>query len=305
MKEALVRFNRRIKRMPHRNVLVFVHGYNTRFEEAVYRLAQIVHDSGAPTLPVLFTWPSRGKLLAYGYDRESANYSRDALEAVFKNLQDDPAVAEITVLAHSMGNWVAMEALRQMSIRYGRIAPKIRHVMLAAPDVDVDVFRRQIREIGKSRPPFTLMVSQDDRALSLSSSVWGSTARLGSIDPKAEPYRTQLKQEGLTVIDLTTEASGDKLNHGKFAESPIVVRMIGQQIAGQKLDDGHPGLGDSLGLIATRTAGAVGRATSIAIAAPVSIIDGRTREGLGEQFEDLGKQMGLPDKGGRTAPAPQ
>jgi esterase/lipase superfamily enzyme len=57
-------------------VLVFVHGFNNRFDDAVYRFAQIVHDSRAPVIPILFTWPSRGelRLRAYTYDRESANY---------------------------------------------------------------------------------------------------------------------------------------------------------------------------------------------------------------------------------------
>jgi esterase/lipase superfamily enzyme len=61
-----------------------VHGFNNRFDDAVYRFAQIVHDSKVPAIPVLFTWPSRGemKLRAYTYDRESANYSRDALESL-------------------------------------------------------------------------------------------------------------------------------------------------------------------------------------------------------------------------------
>jgi len=59
-----------------RHVLVFVHGFNNKFEDAVFRFAQIVHDSGAEVAPVLFTWPSRGSVLAYGYDRESTNYHK-------------------------------------------------------------------------------------------------------------------------------------------------------------------------------------------------------------------------------------
>ena len=65
---------------PNSQVLVFVHGFNNRFEDAVFRFAQIIHDSRADVAPVLFTWPSKGSVFAYGYDRESANYSRDALE---------------------------------------------------------------------------------------------------------------------------------------------------------------------------------------------------------------------------------
>jgi esterase/lipase superfamily enzyme len=64
-------------------VLIFVHGYNNRFGDAVFRFAQLVHDSDAEVSPILFTWPSRGSLFAYGYDRESAGLSRDAHVNVF------------------------------------------------------------------------------------------------------------------------------------------------------------------------------------------------------------------------------
>lgn len=291
--QALSRFHTRLKQTRHRNVLLFVHGYNTRFDEAVFRLAQISHDTKAPALPLLFTWPSRGQLTAYAYDRESANYSRDALEAVLQALQKDPAVGEISILAHSMGNWVTLEALRQMSIRNGRIGSKIASVMLAAPDVDVDVFRRQIDIIGEKRAPFIVFVSRDDRALALSSRLWGGASRLGSIDPTSEPTRSQLAQSNVQVVDLTTEESLDPTNHGRFANSPQVAQLIGRRLAGgQTLSDGQAGVGESIGLVATGAAGAVGRAASIAVSAPISIVDGRTREGLGEQFRDLGGQIG-------------
>ena len=68
-----------------------------------------------------------------------------------------------------------------MAIRDGRVAPKIRNVLLAAPDVDVDLFREAVLDMGKSRPSFTLFVSQDDRALALSRRIWGDV-RLGAID---------------------------------------------------------------------------------------------------------------------------
>ncbi len=166
--EAKARFATRLARGPSRSVLVFVHGYNNRFDDAVFRFAQIVHDSGTDAIPVLFTWPSRGKLLAYGYDRDSATYSRDALERLLQYLIADKSVSEISVLAHSMGNWVTLETLRQMVIRDGGISPKVRNVMLADADVDIDIFRTQVTEMGKKRPDFTIFVSQDDKALAAS-----------------------------------------------------------------------------------------------------------------------------------------
>ena len=150
-------------------------------------------------------------MLAYGYDRESTAYSRNALENVLKAFARDPAVGEISILAHSMGNSLALETLRQMAIRDGRVAPKIRNVLLAAPDVDVDLAREAIVDMGpkSNRPSFTLFVSQDDRALAMSRRVWGSEARLGAINPDQEPYRTQLEQASVTVLDLTKLKAGD------------------------------------------------------------------------------------------------
>ena len=186
-------------------VLVFVHGFNNRFDDAVYRFAQIVHDAKAPGIPVLFTWPSRGeiKLRAYTYDRESANYSRDAFEQLLATLAANPNVKEINIVAHSMGNWVTLEALRGMSIRGGKIGGKIKNVMLVAPDVDVDVFRTQIQRMGTARPRFALFVSQDDKALGLSQEIWGGVPRLGEINPAQEPYQSELKKENIEVFDLT------------------------------------------------------------------------------------------------------
>lgn len=76
-----------------RRALLFIHGFNNRFEDAVYRFAQFVHDAGAPMVPVLFTWPSRARLFSYNYDRESTAYSRDGLETTARALASAPRVS--------------------------------------------------------------------------------------------------------------------------------------------------------------------------------------------------------------------
>jgi esterase/lipase superfamily enzyme len=269
-------------------VLVFVHGYNNKFDDAVYRFAQIEKDSQAPTVPVLFTWPSAGKLLAYPYDRESANFSRTGLEKVLQSLVDDPKVKEVAVLAHSMGNWVTLEALRQMAIRHGAVPAKIEQVMLAAPDVDVDVARTQVDDMGPHRPHFTLFVSQDDRALAASKRFWGSRDRLGAIDPDKEPYRSAIERLGVTVIDLTKLKGGDSLNHGKFAESPQVVQFIGNELASDKESAARSGgLGSGVGgLIAGVTSTAAGVAAA-AVEAPVAVVDAGARADLSERLQSV------------------
>jgi esterase/lipase superfamily enzyme len=290
-RQATTWFHRTVRTVPQRRVLVFIHGFNNRFDDAVFRFAQIVHDAGTPVVPVLFTWPSRGSVLAYGYDSESNTYSRNALESTLRTLASDPAVGEISILAHSMGNLVALEALRQMAIRDGRITPKIRNVLLAAPDVNVDLFREAIMDMGKARPSFTLFVSQDDRALAISRRIWGDV-RLGAVDPEQEPYRTELEGSGITVLNLSGLRTGDPLNHSKFARSPEVVRIIGRELAeGQTLTDSRVGVGDRIIQVTAGAAAAVGTAAGLAVSAPVAIVDPRTRENLGSYADDLGRSL--------------
>ncbi|WP_346336197.1 alpha/beta hydrolase [Hohaiivirga grylli] len=267
-------------------VFVFIHGYNTKFDAAVMRLAQIASDSNSNVTPVLFTWPSQGKLFGYPYDRESAAYSRDALELVLKELANEPSVTDITVLAHSMGNMVALESLRQMAVRNGEVSRKIRSVILASPDVDVDVARTLISGMGKRPPHFTLFISRDDRALMASRLIWGSTDRLGQINPLQEPYRAELAEyKHMDVFDLTNLQTGDSTNHTKFAQSPAVVQFVGKYLmSGKPIDTGRMGLGDHIGAFVLGTTNAVGNAATAAVAAPISIIDPATRENLTDRF---------------------
>ena len=292
LKQAVAAFNGRLLKLKpsDRHVLLFVHGYNTRFEEAVYRFAQIAHDAGAPVVPVLFTWPSRGKLFDYVYDRESATYSRDALESLLQQMVKNPNVTEISVLAHSMGNFVTVEAIRQMAIRNHGMSPKIKDIMLASPDIDFDVFRRQIAEIEASdkSPPVTLFVSRDDRALAASSLLAGSEPRLGLIDPHAEPYKAILEQARVNVVDLSAIKSDDATNHSKFAQSGVVT-AIGQRLAaGQTLTDARTTLGERIGGVAQSAAGTLGQAATLAVSAPLAVVDPNTRETLEDQAVSLG-----------------
>jgi esterase/lipase superfamily enzyme len=240
------------KQTGRHKVLVFVHGFNNRFDDAVYRFAQIVHDSKVPAIPVLFTWPSRGelKLRAYTYDRESANYSRDALESLLAMLAGFPEVTEVNLLAHSMGNWVALEALRGRSMRSGQTAnslkaDKLKNAMLVAPDVDVDVFRMQIQRMGAARPRIALFVSQDDEALSLSGKIWGGVGRLGDVDPTQEPYRSEFERDKILVFNLTGLASpGDNAHDRAFEDVTSVMGMIKRRLSdGQAMTERGSGLG--------------------------------------------------------------
>ncbi len=196
-----------------RNVFLFVHGFNTMFAEAVYRGAQLAHDSRAPGVPVLFTWASRGQATAYVYDLNSATAARDGLEHTLRLLLRSNA-EKVNVLAHSMGNWVTVEAFRQIRIS-GDLPPasKIGTILLAAPDIDIDVFKSQLRRFGKPQKPFYVVLSKDDRALFLSKTIAGGVTRVGDSSDTAE-----LTALGATVIDLTDVKANDATNHDKFVQ---------------------------------------------------------------------------------------
>ncbi len=213
-------------------VLVFVHGYNTQHQEAVYRFAQIVHDSGFQGTAVLFSWPSRGSTPLYLADRDSSTYSRDYFEQVMRDLAALPQVREVDVLAHSMGNWLTMEMLRQAKLKgHGNFGGKLGEVVLASPDIDVNVFRTQLDVVAPMRRPITVLVSGDDKALALSSLLTGGLQRVGSVTANDLQAAEIAKRYNLRVIDLTGVDDGTTGHHSKFAQSSAVVGVIGRGIA--------------------------------------------------------------------------
>ncbi|TKB21323.1 MAG: alpha/beta fold hydrolase [Mesorhizobium sp.] len=236
--------------------LVFVHGFNNGFDDGVYRLTQIAHDTKYPGTPVLFSWASSGKTTGYIYDKDSSTAARDDLEATLRMLAKTRAKS-IDIIAHSMGTWLTMEALRQLAITGDRdLNGKLGYVILASPDIDVDVFKKQMIRYGKPNKPFAILLSGDDRALKLSSLISGDKPRVGDYGNASD-----LANYGVTVVDLTQAKGGDGLNHAKFADNPILVQLLGNRLrtpAGLASDEPDPaqlnnigqGLGKAVGSVA-------------------------------------------------------
>ena len=220
----------------NRDVLLYVHGFNTSYDEARFRLAQVVTDGRFGGVPVLFTWPASASLLDYEAAKESASASRDALAQTLIELGDIPDIGRIHILAHSMGSWLTMEALRQDAIAgHADLNGKLGEVMLAAADIDVGVFRNQIAKVDPSH--VTLLVSSNDRALSLSRRLAGDRPRVGALSPVSPEDRAVLDQLGVKVYDLSDASSG-LIGHGNYA-APDVVRRIGGSIGAKRAGDGE------------------------------------------------------------------
>lgn len=217
------RMTRAMQRVtPGRETLVFVHGYNNTFSDAVYRFAQIRADFGFTGPGVVFAWPSAGDPRGYIYDRDSVLYSRDALEALLETLARQPG-EEVLLLAHSMGSQLVMETLRQIALSGDRhLLNRVSGVVLMSPDIDPDVFRRQAEAIGTLPDPFLIFVSHKDRALSLAGLLTGRKPRLGTIR-----YPSQLTGiKGVRVIDFTALSKGGGLNHAVPVTSPVAISVL-------------------------------------------------------------------------------
>jgi len=213
-----------------RDVLLYVHGFNQTFETAALDAARLSEGIRFRGDTMLFSWPSKAKLFDYGYDRESAMWSRDALERVLSLLVANPSVGRIHVVAHSVGTMLSMEALRQIYARHGMaVTEKIGAVIFASPDIDMDVFTSSVERIPPLAPKITVITATNDRALAVAGWLAGGMTRVGAAE------KAQLEQLGLRVIDASGEGFGI-INHDLFLSNSHIRLVIRRAVAGSQPD---------------------------------------------------------------------
>jgi esterase/lipase superfamily enzyme len=116
-----------------------------------------------------------------------------------------------------MGAWLVVEALRQLKLsRHGDALRRINQVVLAAPDIDIDLFKRQIETIGPLAHPIIVLNSTDDRALAISRRIGGFRVRMGSIGEDSAVVQEMIAKKAIRVIDLSVLPAPDGANHNRF-----------------------------------------------------------------------------------------
>lgn len=216
--------NRELEKRPpgERELLLFVHGYNNTTSDAILRLAQFVEDTKFQGVPVLFSWASAARTPRYVYDLNSALIARVKIKEMAAILSRTKAEG-VNIFAHSMGTFLTMEGLvdAQLSGRLGR-GGRIDNIMLASPDIDIDLFRTQISLLPQSiLDRMYILISKDDSALRVSRRIAGGVPRVGASDA------AEIEKLGVTVIDLSQIDDSSSGSHSKFAGSPEVVQLIG------------------------------------------------------------------------------
>jgi esterase/lipase superfamily enzyme len=206
-----------------RDVLVYVHGFNETFESATLDAARLSDALAFRGDTVVFSWPSRDSVFDYMADRESAVWSRDALEDVFATLLTDPKIGRVHVVAHSMGGMLTVEALRQVYSSKKGFMSHFGAIVFASPDIDMDGFSASVRRMGEMHRQMTVITSLDDRALALSASLSGGK-RVG------RSQKAALEQLGIKVVDTSGMSKG-LLRHDIFLHDKGVQQLVTGAIA--------------------------------------------------------------------------
>ncbi|MCB1520476.1 MAG: alpha/beta hydrolase [Hyphomicrobiaceae bacterium] len=205
------------------HAFVFVHGYNTSFDFAVYRAAQISYDIKFDGASFVYSWPSGGGIASYTYDRESAAQAEPFFADFLKLVTQKSGAKSISVIAHSMGNQLLLRVLQDMH-RQKPEGVQISQIILAAPDVDRDSFENIAASLkGMPSGGITLYAAANDRALDVSRRFHGGIPRAGDV-----PGGVPLVLPGIDTIDATAVSMDSLgLHHSGYAESNALLSDIG------------------------------------------------------------------------------
>lgn len=206
-----------------KNAFIFIHGYNVSFEDAARRTAQMSYDLGFDGVPVFYSWPSVGDTISYIADAGNIEWSQGYLKIFLEDFLKTSGAQDIYLIAHSMGNRGLTRALSSIIAENPSVTTKIKEIILAAPDIDADVFKKDIAPVlVKIKKPITLYTSSNDLALQ-ASQMFSSYPRAG------QAGSSMVVLSGIETINASNVPT-DLLGHSYFSGTPDVLSDIFQII---------------------------------------------------------------------------
>ena len=205
-----------IDRTPQHEALLFIHGYNTTFAEAARRTAQIAWDIPFYGITSFFAWPSAGALLGYPHDETNAEWSYSYLEKFIEKIITKTNIERFHIIAHSLGNKILSFTLKNLAEKeeLSERLKVIHQIVLAAPDIDCGVFKKDIlpaiKDVGKRK---TVYASDKDMALKASVTFRMGLPRLGEAGEKL------FVADALDTIDASNVKSEIK-GHAYIFDTP-------------------------------------------------------------------------------------
>ena len=231
-----------------RNVTIFVHGYNTEFIDNTLLAGEIFHYLDRKGAMISFEWPSESRLLGYIQDKGNATYSTRHFRALLSNIAKECSVDSITIIAHSAGSPIVVNALREIRLLDFDMTPqqihdkyRIGRVVLAAPDMDLMAFTNAVQDrFYELAAGVAVYASPKDRALRLSEKLYGNS-RLGRAVGKIQPWERDLLNR-VPKIEMVDASVAEKqfrnvIGHNYFHRDPWVSSDIGSFILGRSPAD--------------------------------------------------------------------
>lgn len=203
--------------------LIYVHGYNTTFEAAATRTAQLGFDLNVEGITGFYTWPSAAKAQKYPRDADNVAASEPSFSEFLDTITSKTDVTRLNIIVHSMGNRLVAEALQAAAPTLQARGVKFGAVVLAAPDINVDRFRQVAAVYPHVAESTTMYVSERDRALGASRFIWDS--------PRAGLTPPVTVVPGVYTIEVT-DIDVSRLGHGYYAAAHPVLYDIREVLRG-------------------------------------------------------------------------
>ncbi len=211
--------NQKLKQFEEDDVLVFVHGFNVTFAEAIRQTAQMAYDLKFKGAPISYSWPSKATTGLWGYkhDEATVKWAGKYLGAFLTFLVKNVNPNKVHIIAHSMGNRLFANAISKISKHYDR--KLFNEVILAAPDVSAEVFKKEvIPAITKLSDRVTLYSSSEDKALKVSKTI--------HLEPRAgEAGDNLIVDERIDTVDATG-VDTSLLGHSYFSGTKTIIDDI-------------------------------------------------------------------------------
>lgn len=217
------------------NAFLFVHGYNVTFEDAARRTAQITYDLGFDGAPTFYSWPSQGSTTAYTVDEQNIEWTQANLRIFLEDFFARSDAQSVYLIAHSMGSRALTRALASLLSERPELRGRLKEVILTAPDIDADVFKRDIAPaLTAAGRPVTLYASSEDLALVASKKIHGY--------PRAgDSGQGLVVIPGIETVDAT-RVDTSLLGHSYFAQARSVLSDMFYLIRDGKRADQRFGL---------------------------------------------------------------
>jgi len=180
----------RLDQSKQKDVYLYVHGFNNSFYDSIARSAILWHSISRQGVFIAYTWPAGfGGAFGYFYDRESGEFTIFHLREMIKALVELPELERLHIIAHSRGTDVATTALRELNIAMRAAgkdpheALKLETLMLAAPDLDLEVFGQRfwLENLGSVAKRTVIYFSAEDEAIGVSNWLFSSKTRIGTL----------------------------------------------------------------------------------------------------------------------------